>query len=150
MSSNDVLKSIPAYLKDIEDIKSFSYALYKELLNKKTQKNRILADINFSSTMTEGAERWKKILGGYEGGSRTSEKDEIIRKLNCEKLVTTDSLENYLEWRCGEGCYSIEFDEEELVLSVQAKVNATERKVTYDRIRELIPCNIFLEFEIMK
>lgn len=147
MYKYDVLTWYPKYMQDIEEVKCIADIEERFLSKMKTEKNSMLNDITMSALPIDGNDKWEVILGGYENNavSYISKIEAIKWKINQAKIVTMDSIREYLDWILGEGKSTVEYDDESFVLSVNL-INANERTRVnvYNRLREYVPCNILL------
>lgn len=135
-------------MRDVEEIKCFADEIDMRILNMHTSRNYMLNDITLKNFQADGRLRWEAILGGYDSTVKYySENNKVKIKISQTKIVTVESIKEYLEWRYGEGNYNVEYDADNFILNVTVNAVTMQTSGLYERIREYVPCNIIVNVE---
>lgn len=133
----------PYYLREVEDIKAIASIEKTQLLNLKTAKEYVLSNVTLKYLYVDGIAKWETILGGYDTGTAAPyDVYQVRNKLGQAKIVTVNSICEYLKSRYGEGKYSVEYDADNFVLNVKVQAIDAHTRDLYERLREYVPCNI--------
>lgn len=148
----ELIEYLPEFMREFKEMQVICQVEQKQCVELLDMVEQIWNNQFIETADAETLSRWEKIIGiiPIDTDSLEDRRFRILKSMKLRTPYTNKVLEEYLTEVCGADNFSVEYNEETMVLKIRIALSRNNQKdAVLTWLKKVVPANLLLDYSVM-